>query len=53
MTAVPGKVNVDAAIKSVLPELESISSVKEKQRMTLKAFLDGKSIFALPLMGGG
>ncbi len=39
-------VSVDAAIASVLSELESISSLKEEQR-TLKAFLEGKDVFAL------
>ncbi len=32
-------VSVDAPIASVLPELESISSLKEEQRMRLKVFL--------------
>ncbi len=39
-------VSVDAAIASVLSELESISSLKEEQRTTMKAFLDGKDVFS-------
>ncbi len=42
-------VSVDAAIASNLSELESISSFKEKQRTTLKAFLDEKNVFAFLL----
>ncbi len=37
--------SVDAAVASVLSGLRSISSLNEKQRMTLKAFLD--NVFAL------
>ncbi len=36
----------DAAIASVLSELGSISSLKEKQRTTLMAFLNRKKGFA-------
>jgi len=38
----PDKVSVDAAVSSILLELERISSMKEEQRTTLKAFLHGK-----------
>ncbi len=41
------RVTTCAAIASVLSELESISSSKEEQRMTLKAFLDGEDVVAL------
>ncbi len=34
--------SLDAALALALPELEGISSLKEGQIMTLKAFLDGK-----------
>ncbi len=47
MVAVPEQVNIDTAIISVLSELENISSLKEKQRTTLKAFLDGEDVLAL------
>ncbi len=40
-------VSIDATIASVLSELESISSLKEEQTTTLKAFLDGEEVFAL------
>ena len=35
----PEEVSVDTAIASVISELESISSLREKQRMSLKAFI--------------
>lgn len=38
MTA-PQEVGADTAIRSVISELESISPLKEEQRMTLKVFL--------------
>ncbi len=38
--------SVDPAIASVLSELESILSLQEEQRMTLKVFLGGKNVFA-------
>ncbi len=41
------QVSIDAAIVSVLSELESNFSLKEKQRTTVKAFLDVKNVFAL------
>lgn len=31
----------------MIPELESVSSLKEKQRTALKGFLYGKHVFAL------
>ncbi len=37
------------AAASVLSELESLSSLKEKQRTALKAFFGGKNVFALLL----
>ena len=40
---------LDAAVASIISELESISSLKEEQRMALKAFLEGKYVFALLL----
>ncbi len=43
--AVSEQVSIDAATASVLSELESISSLKEEQRTTLKAFLNGKIVF--------
>ena len=48
---VPKKVSVDAAIASVISELESISSLKEEQRTALKAFLDGKYVLVLLCLG--
>ena len=39
------KVSVDTVLASVISELESISSLKEEQRTTLKAFIDGKRCF--------
>ncbi len=47
MAAVPEQVSVDAALAQVLSKLERISSLKEEQRTTLKAFLDGNNVFAL------
>ncbi len=47
MAAVPENLSIDAAIASVLSELESVSTLKEKQSTTLKAFLDGKHVFVL------
>ena len=44
--AAPEEVTVDAVIASVTSELESISSLKEEQRMTLKASLEGEDVFA-------
>ena len=46
-TAVPEEVSIDTAIASVTSEVESISSLKEEQRRTLKAFLHVKDIFTL------
>ncbi len=37
-----GMVIIDAAIASILSEVKSISLLKEEQRTSLKAFLDGK-----------
>ena len=51
--AAPKEVNVDAAVASVISELESISSLKETQRTTLEDFLDGKHVFALLPTGFG
>lgn len=45
--ASPEEIGVDAVTASVVSKLESISSLKEEQRMALKAFLDGKCVFAL------
>ncbi len=39
MAAVPEQVSINAAIASVLSQLDGISSLKEEQRMTLKIFL--------------
>ena len=50
--AAPKEVSV-AAIASVISELVSISSLKEEQRTALKAFLDGKNVFALLPTGFG
>ena len=47
--AAPKEVSVDAAIASAISELESILSLKEDQKTALKAFLDGKDVFALLL----
>ena len=47
--AAPKEVSVDAAIVSVISELESFSALKEEQRTARKAFLDGKDDFALLL----
>ncbi len=52
-TAATDVVNVDSAIAAVLSELESISSLKEEQRTTLKVFPDGKDVFALFLTDFG
>lgn len=41
------EVSRDAATASVISELESVSSLKEKQRTALKGFLYGKHVFAL------
>ena len=47
----PKEVRLDAAIASVISQLESISSLKEEQRTALKAFLnDKRSCFALLLL---
>ena len=43
----PDEVSVDTKTASVISELESISSLKEEQRMTLKAFNNSKDVFAL------
>ena len=40
----PEEVSIDTAIASVISELESISSLKEEQRTTLKAFLHGQDL---------
>ena len=45
--AAPEEVSLDTEIASVISELESISSSKEEQRTTLKAFLHGKDVFSL------
>lgn len=45
--AAPKEVSVDPAITSVISELKNISSLKEEQRTALKAFFDGKDVFAL------
>ncbi len=42
-------VSVDATVASALSDLESISSLKEEQRMTLKLFLHGINVFSLLL----
>ncbi len=42
-------VSIDAAVASVLSDLESISSLKKEQRASLKASLDGKDVFTLLL----
>ena len=44
MTA-PEEVSIDSVIASVISELERISSLKEEQRTTLKAFNGGKRCF--------
>ncbi len=46
-------VGVDAAIASVLSELQSISLLEEEQWTTLKAFLDGTDVFNLLPAGFG
>ncbi len=46
-TIMPTTDIVSASIASVLSEMESISSLKEKQKSTLRAFLDGKDVFTL------
>ena len=50
-TVLNKEVRIDTVRASVISELESVSSPKEEQRMTLKAFLHGKDVFAL-LLGG-
>ncbi len=40
-------VSIEAAIASVPSELESISSLKEEQRMIPKTFLDRKYVLTL------
>ena len=45
----PEEVSVDTVVASVISELERISSLKEEQRTTLKAFINGKDVFALLL----
>ncbi len=47
MAVVPEQVSVAAALALILSELENIPSLKEEQRMKLKAFLDGKNDFTL------
>ncbi len=44
-------VSTDAALASVLQQVDSTASVKKEQRTTLKAFLDGKDVFVLVLTG--
>lgn len=41
------EVSIDAAKASLISDLQSISSLKEERRMSLKAFCDGKYVFAL------
>ncbi len=41
------EVSLHAAIAAVLSELDNTSSLKEEQRMALKALLDGKDVFVL------
>lgn len=43
---VPKEVSIDAGLASLTSELESISSSKKERRIPLKAFFDGKDIFA-------
>lgn len=44
---------MNAAIAAVLVELDNIFSLQKEQRMALKAFLEGKDVFALLLTGFG
>ena len=43
----PEELSVDTVILSVTSELESICSLKEEQRTTLKVFFRGKDVCAL------
>ena len=45
------EVSTDTVIASVTSEPESISSLKDEQRRTLRAFLHGQGVFA-PLPAG-
>ena len=45
--------NMDAALSSVLSDLENISSLKEEQTVALKAFLSKKDVFAVLPTGFG
>ena len=47
------EVSIDAVIASVISDLERISSLKEEQRTTQKAFLHGNNVFARLLAGFG
>ncbi len=47
MMAAADMTSINAAISSAVSQLENISSLKGEQRTTLKAFLDGKDVFAL------
>ena len=46
-------VSTDAVITSVISELERISSLKQEQRIAVKAFIDGKDVFTLLSVGFG
>lgn len=41
------EISVDAAVTAVLSELDGIFTLKEEQRMTLKAFFSEKDILSL------
>lgn len=45
------EVNVNAAMRSVISEVGSISSLKEEQTTSPKAFLYGEDVFSLLLNG--
>lgn len=49
----PNEGSVDAVIASTTLELENIFSLKDKQRMAVKAFLDGTDVSALFPAGFG
>lgn len=49
----PKEKSINAAIASVITELEFMSSFKEEQKMALKAFIDRKDAFILLLIGFG
>lgn len=50
MMVAPKEVSVDAAVTSVISELERISSLKEEQRMTMKAFLNENDYYVICLI---